>query len=237
MNDELTINSSEVPADQWLVEGLLPRRGVTLLGGALNAGKTVTALQISLCVAADLPVFGRRLFHPGPVIHVIADSSLRSLATWLGPLTDGLGITTTGLPLYVVNAAAVLGSGIGSPVTESLLGQVEELSTRIKPALVVFDGALAPLVSNENEGVSLLMSRLQDLALNNDGVVLVTVHTSKRTSFVAAAPFQAGAAQGGKDALVATTAPLVPGIEPAEAINYARAFSGPQPCWRGHPRC
>lgn len=45
--------------EEWLVEGLIPKRGLTILGGNPKTGKTLFVLDLWLAVSTGRPFFGR----------------------------------------------------------------------------------------------------------------------------------------------------------------------------------
>jgi len=61
-----------MPAPSYLVDGLLPEVGLTEVFGASGAGKSFLALDLALCVAAEVPWPGRAV-SGGWVIYVVAE--------------------------------------------------------------------------------------------------------------------------------------------------------------------
>lgn len=59
-------------APRWLVKGLFPNRGLGLLVGESQAGKSFLAIHASVCVARGLPFFGKKT-KPGGVLYVAAE--------------------------------------------------------------------------------------------------------------------------------------------------------------------
>lgn len=58
-----------IPEPPWLVEGVIPGSGVSVIFGQPNAGKTFIALDMALHVAHGVPWFGRRV-QQRPVVYV-----------------------------------------------------------------------------------------------------------------------------------------------------------------------
>ena len=61
-----------VPAPlRWLVKGILPETGAALVAGQWGTFKTTVALDVSVCVMADLPFAGRyRVKRRGAVLYI-----------------------------------------------------------------------------------------------------------------------------------------------------------------------
>lgn len=52
---------------KWLLSGLIPRQGLVLMAGPPGAGKSLVALDWSLCLGAGLPVLGESVTRAGVV--------------------------------------------------------------------------------------------------------------------------------------------------------------------------
>jgi hypothetical protein len=59
-------------APAWLVKGLFPNRGLGLLVGESQAGKSFLAIHAAVCVARGLPFFGKKV-KPGGVLYIAAE--------------------------------------------------------------------------------------------------------------------------------------------------------------------
>lgn len=61
--DPTALNGKEVPEREWLVEGLIPARAVTMINGDGGLGKSLLAMQLMTCCAIDQPWLGRDTAH------------------------------------------------------------------------------------------------------------------------------------------------------------------------------
>jgi hypothetical protein len=59
-------------APTWLVKGLFPDRGLGLLVGESQSGKSFLAIHASICVARGVPFFGKKV-KPGAVLYIAAE--------------------------------------------------------------------------------------------------------------------------------------------------------------------
>jgi hypothetical protein len=61
------------PARSWLVEKLIPEKGIGLASGQWGSAKTFITIDLSACVAAGLPFAGRDITRPGGVLFIAAE--------------------------------------------------------------------------------------------------------------------------------------------------------------------
>jgi hypothetical protein len=68
------VQVENLPPIEWLVEGVIPARSLSILYGAPGEGKTFVALDLAFCVATDRSWCGRKV-ETGIVIHVAAEGA------------------------------------------------------------------------------------------------------------------------------------------------------------------
>jgi hypothetical protein len=73
----------------WLLEGLIPATGLTLLSGPPKCGKSTMARHIAWCVANEEDFLKFRNHNPGPILWVTSDENKADLRegfkrTWRG---------------------------------------------------------------------------------------------------------------------------------------------------------
>lgn len=61
--DPTTLAGAQVPEREWLVDGLIPARAVTMINGDGGLGKSLLAMQLMTCCALDKPWLGRDTAH------------------------------------------------------------------------------------------------------------------------------------------------------------------------------
>jgi hypothetical protein len=59
-------------APTWLVKGLFPDRGLGMLVGESQAGKSFVGVHVAVCIARGVPFFGRKV-KPGAVLYIAAE--------------------------------------------------------------------------------------------------------------------------------------------------------------------
>lgn len=199
--DEILASARGPITDQWIIQDVITRGGVTILGGAPGAGKSFMALDIGLRVAADMR-WGSRLdgnqglegfksgmpVHQGVVVYILAEAP-----GTLAPRTNGWVIhnqvDTTGVPFLAItmntqreaNAGKIdIGSKQFQQKLVKKLGEIERDHGKL--ALVILDTfrASAPGVDeNSSNEVGPLMGMLEKLASDLNTGMLVVAHTGK----------------------------------------------------------
>lgn len=150
----------------------MPAQGVILLAGLPRAGKTVTALQITLAVAAGRSIFGAPASVAGPVVFVEGSLGPEDLRRWLLGMKEALEISDGEADVRFVlpTASAEI---VGGPDWAA----IEAICTDAKPALVVID----PIYLSEDaaaldiEPVTEALARLQLLARTHRCLVVATL--------------------------------------------------------------
>lgn len=163
-----------LPKPRWLVEGVLPEKGIALLLGNPGAGKSFVALDLALRIAADRGwsdrevLDGNTLFVAGEgtaglPVRVHAWESFHDLN-----LAEGGGFGWSDKPLNLLHPAAV----------ELWCGVVAEE----RPRLIVLD-TLSRCIPGADENMAMTMSKvvgsIDQLREASGGAVLLLHHTPK----------------------------------------------------------
>lgn len=81
---------AQMPAVEWLVQGLLSPAGVHVLAGEPKGGKTWAETEIAVCVATGEPVFGEFIVkRRGPVLMICLEDGRRGLRNRLRATVAG----------------------------------------------------------------------------------------------------------------------------------------------------
>ena len=130
------VRLATMPAPRYLVRGLIPGDGITLLHSQPREWKTLTALQIGLSIAAGVPLFGlERLAveEPAAVLYITNEDSERRVLERLRGLVAGLGLAAVPAGLHV---AAGCGVDLDDPAWR--LRTIRE-AQRLNARLVILD--------------------------------------------------------------------------------------------------
>lgn len=113
------------PEYQWLVDGLLPRVGSSILSAPSKFGKSLMARSLAVAIANGDPFFGRST-SSGPVIY-------------LGTEEDPWHVKEHILKLDLKDPSRIFVHTGMSPSFLATLSQLEGAARVIKPALIIFD--------------------------------------------------------------------------------------------------
>lgn len=166
------------PAPRWLVDGRLPERGLAVMYGESQSGKTFLALDVALAVATGRPWFGRDT-NPGGVIYVAAEGRLRDRVS---AYTQQHGLETSALCcLRVIEGGLDLTGNTRDleRMADAVTAAADELG---KVGLVVLDTLARVMAgSDENSGRDMgafiaAAKRVEDAC---GGLVLAIHHCGK----------------------------------------------------------
>jgi AAA domain len=172
----LTVNEAlHRPSPRWLIEDLLPERGLGMVYGPPKNAKSFVALDMACSIAASTR-WGDRSVLPGDVVYVLGEGAgyvgLR-LRAWM----DGAGVQAEQLGRLSIVPSGV---DLGNPEqVEGLLQALAERGTR--PVLVVFDTLARCMSGDENQAQE--MGRVVsgcDLVRERLEAAVLLVHHSRR---------------------------------------------------------
>ena len=177
--------------EEWLIESLIPKQGITALSGNPGDFKTWTTIHIALCVARNIPVFNRFKVNQGGVLVVDEEDHIRLLKKRLGSLgaedSDNIFyLSQSGLKVDLID------------VRNHILKIVEEKNIK----LLILDSLVRVHSQEENDagGMSKVFMGLQDFI--KAGVsILFTHHHRKQQGFGTNNPGQS--MRGSSDILAA----------------------------------
>jgi RecA-family ATPase len=169
---------------EWLVEGLIPHRVVTLYSGDGGTGKTPTALQLIVAIAPRLQWFGKDV-GAGPCLLYTAEDEADELHRRFAAT-----VAKTGHELADLDGVRVIPmAGLDATLASSRQGQLNwtrqfhKLKAEIqqfKPRLVVIDPAADVFGGNEIDRAEVreFVQKLAGVALDHDCAVVLLSHPS-----------------------------------------------------------
>ena len=180
--DADTLLSTPLPANQFVVERLLPR-GLHILAGASKVGKSWLALWLCLCVAKGEPVWGLTTVR-GTVLYLCLEDSLSRIQGRLFQLTENAPAA-----LHFATMAGNIGKGLEEQKQEPVSPEVLRLAEFLK-GLESFDGTATELAmlwegyAGEPVQPSVLSKKLARYAgeLDKLGVHITTSRTRESRS-------------------------------------------------------
>lgn len=179
-----SLNGKAVPARQWLVDGLVPQKTVTLFSGDGGTGKSLLALQLAVAVSTERAWIGNPV-SKGRVIYISAEDDDDELHRRVDDILRAEGCS------YSAMAGLTLRSLAGEDALLAVDSQLalmktalfEELDARAAedtPALIVIDTLADVYPANENDRAKVrqFVGILRGLALKHECAVMLLAHPS-----------------------------------------------------------
>jgi len=166
----------KVPPLTWVVEGILPHRGYSLLYGPPNVGKSFLALDLAFAVARGTDFLGHKTT-PGHVLYVVAEGvsgfpgRVRAYVTAHDPKTVG------NPPVYFFPEAIQLNKDWGGGRLLAAVNALHDI-----PVLVILDTLHAlSLEADENSSKDMgaVISAISPLCQEAGAAVVIVHHTRK----------------------------------------------------------
>lgn len=179
-----SLKGNAVPPREWLVDGLIPQKTVTLFGGDGGTGKSLLALQLAVAVSTARQWIGKHVSE-GSVIYMSAEDDDDELHRRVDDILRADGRTyddIAGLTLRSLAGEDAL-LAVDSQVSLMASELFKELDNRAKdepPALIVIDTLADVYPANENDRAKVrqFIGILRGLALNHSCAVLLLGHPS-----------------------------------------------------------
>ncbi|MCL2795849.1 MAG: AAA family ATPase [Microbacteriaceae bacterium] len=174
------VDLAEMPTLEWWVEGVLPKGAVMLLAGPGNTGKTVTAVDLCLHIAAGRDWLGRFPTRQGRVLYAVGEGRSGYRAR-LDAATDRMGVD---LPRgrFALQTAGV---NLRDPASVARL-KARVAADGIDVVVLDTQSTLAPVASeNDNAEASDVLRTCREIAASTPGGSVVLVkHTDKANGTV-----------------------------------------------------
>jgi hypothetical protein len=165
---EITFNLDE----EWMIEGVLPKRGVGLLFGQSMTFKSFVAMDMALCAVLQRPWAGLRTESASAVYLGAegADGLRKRIAGYAATRRD----IPTNVAFELISAAPNLGAAQGD--FQTLIDTIEARSVR--PGLIVIDtiAKTMPGADENGQGMSQFLANAQALSQHFDCFVLAVHH-------------------------------------------------------------
>jgi hypothetical protein len=167
--------AATIPTPAARVAGLLPGEGFGILAGPRKHGKTLTELQLGLCVAGGVPFLGRAVTQT-PVLIIEEEGAARAMQDRLRGQAEALGIPADA-PLHIAHRQRFR---LDIPAD---VAAIDELIVTTGAGLVII-GPLAQVASidensNSADGMGPIVRTMTDLAARHRALVNLVHHLRK----------------------------------------------------------
>lgn len=179
-----SLKGKAVPPREWLADGLVPQKTVTLLGGDGGAGKSLLAMQLAAAVSTSGRWIGKPVSE-GSVIFMSAEDDDDELHRRVDDILRADGRTyddVAGLTLRSLageDALLAIESQVALMESE-LFKELDNRAADEAPALIVIDTLADVYPANENDRAKVrqFIGILRGLALKRNCAVLLLGHPS-----------------------------------------------------------
>jgi KaiC/GvpD/RAD55 family RecA-like ATPase len=176
--DELLVRPYAAP--EFLVQGLIPRRGTVLISADTGAGKSALLIHAALALTAGRVVAGRFEVAPDtrPVLYVNGEMGPSTLAPYVHQAKAGLRMDScAGLIFEGTDGLAVFRFNGSPELRDRLLATIEQL----RPSLVIFDTLRALFEVDEKDELEArrVCSWLSCIAERYDCATVLSHHQRK----------------------------------------------------------
>jgi len=166
------------PDPEYLIEGYIEERGLTVVYGPSGGGKTFCVLDMAMSIASNTAWMGKQV-KPGAVIYVVGEGTVgikKRVAAW--KQTHQASVEGN---LFFVRTAVQLLSQID---VNTLISEIRQSGVK-NPVLVVFDTLATSFVGgdeNSSQDMGRMLAMARELYGQTGTAVVLVHHTGKVTS-------------------------------------------------------
>ena len=170
--------SKGVPEFKWLIQNIVPKRGITILGGDSGSHKTWFAMTLALSCATGNLLFGVFEVMKGKVLYIDEENGIITLLNRFYKLKKGLQIVQ---PLNNIELSIFNNVKLDAPGTSKVL---ESIIQKHKPSLVIIDSMVRCMFGEEDKArdVKLIFDTLKGVMEKFEIAFLILHHTVKGNS-------------------------------------------------------
>ncbi|KQW81052.1 hypothetical protein ASC89_04270 [Devosia sp. Root413D1] len=182
-----TLEGLPIPERRWIVEGLIPDRTVSDLGGDGGTGKSLLALQLAVAMATGGDWLGHAVTE-APVLYYSCEDEEDEIHRRAAAIAHSEGLTLKDLSqLHLIDQTVALTTALAATGEHQTLtmtvvfDQLVAAVAKLRPKLVVLDTRADVYSANENDRaqVRTFVQRLRQLCLTRDLAVLLLSHPSR----------------------------------------------------------
>jgi RecA-family ATPase len=190
--DPTKLDGKTVPEREWLVEGLIPARAVTMINGDGGLGKSLLAMQLMTCCALDKPWLGKETAHVKAMgvfceddedeLHHRQDAINRHYGCTFADLADCRWLSRVGNENTLVEFLTRYNDGEKREEFEEtyLVSHITNAAREFGAQLLVLDSLHDLFSGNENsrQQARQFIQILREIAIEISGAVVLLAHPS-----------------------------------------------------------
>ncbi|MDO8587613.1 MAG: AAA family ATPase [Armatimonadota bacterium] len=174
-----TLAARRVTEAEFVVEGLVPLRGVTLMTGEGGIGKSYLLMDMAMSVAGGQPFLDTFTCRQGPVCIIDLENDENSIARRTQKLLRARGVSD--LPTHIARKGGPAEAELAIDKEPSLKALTEGLEA-VRPIALIIDPLTAAHSKDENDNMAMrsVIRTLSRLAQEFEMAVIVAHHPRKR---------------------------------------------------------
>jgi RecA-family ATPase len=179
-----SLDGKSVPKRQWLVDGLVPSKTVTLLSGDGGTGKSLLALQLAVAAATGTPWLGKPV-QSGGVIFTSAEDDEAELHRRLADIIRAQDLSYGACERLTLRSLAgrdalLAIEGQYKLIESDLFKQLDNRALQDAPVCIVIDTLADVFPANENDRTKArqFIGILRKLAIQHNCAVILLAHPS-----------------------------------------------------------
>ncbi len=135
--------NEDIPEIEWLIENIIPEKGITILGGDVGSLKTYFALYSAICCSVGAPLFGYKT-KKIKILYIDEENRKRTIRSRSIKLLKGLGLD------YDVDVGFLISKDVKLD-NPDWSKRIEEVIQELQPELVIVDSMIRVMLGDENE--------------------------------------------------------------------------------------
>jgi KaiC/GvpD/RAD55 family RecA-like ATPase len=166
----------ELPEQEWIIDGLIPRGSFSMLFGREKAGKSLLANDMGLCVALDEPFIDRSV-KSGPVVFVSAEEHIRDVRSRMKKRVG----SRSDVAVYLLQVDGTHDGYVMRIDQGQGVQDIVDVITEYEPALMVFDVLREFHSGKENEADDMapILQPIRNIAHETNTAIVLVHHASR----------------------------------------------------------
>lgn len=174
-----------IPKVEWFINGLIPKRGITYIGGDSGSLKSFLSQHIAMATVGDKKFLNTYDINSDgrPILYFDEENRLNILKERFGKLAESFSLEKkdlTGLKL-IVDSQVKFDVDYKDQVSKLALDTIEKKIKEIRPQFIIFDSFIRFFQGDENfsSDVRIVFETIKRIMIENDCGAIILHHTGK----------------------------------------------------------